>query len=112
MPRAFQGLFSVAVATVGCFSAVRRRPASLRRLQLTVTCALYVALSCTLSQAAARDENRRPDQHSSPLALRGAFIENKGQVDERAQFYLQSINGTVWLTREGVLFDVLRDRQV
>jgi hypothetical protein len=37
-----------------------------------------------------------------------AFIENQGQVDERAKFYVRSGNQTVWLTSEGLRFDLLR----
>lgn len=37
-----------------------------------------------------------------------AFIENKGQVDERVRFYVRTGNQTVWLTSEGLRFDLLR----
>ena|SRR5437867_2529811 len=37
-----------------------------------------------------------------------AFIENPGQVDERARLYLTSERATLWLTNEGAVFDLLR----
>jgi hypothetical protein len=37
-----------------------------------------------------------------------AFIENQGQVDAQAKFYLRAGGQTLWLTREGIIFDLLR----
>src|SRR3984893_4494568 len=36
------------------------------------------------------------------------FIENKGQEDDRAKFYLRSRNQTLWITDDGVVFALLR----
>ena len=36
------------------------------------------------------------------------FIPNKGQVDEKALFYAQASRYTLWLTREGLIFDGVR----
>ena len=38
------------------------------------------------------------------------FIENKGQVDKQARFYLKNSGQTVWLTREGIVFDFMRQK--
>src|SRR5262245_64638906 len=35
------------------------------------------------------------------------FIENEGQVDPLAAFYIRSPKGTVWLTAQGPVFDVV-----
>jgi hypothetical protein len=37
-----------------------------------------------------------------------AFIENKGQVDSQAAFYMATGSQTLWLTSEGIVFDLLR----
>ena len=37
-----------------------------------------------------------------------AFVENRGQVDERAKLYLRSGHQTLWLTERGIVFDLLR----
>lgn len=37
-----------------------------------------------------------------------AFIENQGQVDAQARFYLRTGGQTLWLTHEGIVFDLLR----
>ena len=37
-----------------------------------------------------------------------AFIENQGQVNEQAKFYVRTGGQTVWLTSEGLVFDLLR----
>jgi len=37
-----------------------------------------------------------------------AFIENQGQVDDQAKFYLRTGEQTLWFTREGIVFDLLR----
>ena len=38
------------------------------------------------------------------------FIENRGQVEERANFYLRNGAQTLWLTSEGIIFDLLREK--
>src|SRR5262249_54624761 len=43
-------------------------------------------------------------QGQTPLA----FIENRGQVDSRVEFYLQTPGQVAWLTRDGVVFDLRR----
>src|SRR3989475_7863404 len=46
-----------------------------------------------------------------PLTTRTAltgFVRNEGQVDERVSFYLRSGRQTLWLTKDGVVFDLLR----
>jgi len=40
--------------------------------------------------------------------LSQAFIENEGQVDGRARLYVRSGRQTLWLTNDGVVFDLLR----
>src|SRR5215218_4208146 len=37
-----------------------------------------------------------------------AFVENQGQVDTRAKFYLRTGSQTLWLTSDGITFDLLR----
>jgi hypothetical protein len=39
-----------------------------------------------------------------------AFIENQGQVDEKVKFYVRNGGQTVWLTNEGIVFDLLRTK--
>ena len=41
---------------------------------------------------------------------RHAFIENKGQVDERVEFYLKNGSQTVWYTPERIVFDLFRSK--
>jgi hypothetical protein len=43
-------------------------------------------------------------QGQTPLA----FIENRGQVDPRVEFYLKTPGQVVWVTRDGVVFDLVR----
>ena len=43
-------------------------------------------------------------QAQTPLA----FIENRGQVDSRVEFYLKTPGQVVWLTRDGIVFDLHR----
>jgi len=54
----------------------------------------------------------RPDDSRQLEATYGqlptTFIENKGQEDDRAKFYLRSRNQTLWITNDGVVFDLLR----
>jgi hypothetical protein len=38
------------------------------------------------------------------------FVPNKGQVDEQALFYAKASRYTLWLTREGLVFDSIRKR--
>jgi protocatechuate 3,4-dioxygenase beta subunit len=53
------------------------------------------------------DRARRPPAFRARLA-QPAFIDNQGQVDERARLYLRSGRQTLWLTNEGVVFDLRR----
>ncbi|KAF5434668.1 Beta-propeller repeat-containing protein, partial [Candidatus Methanophagaceae archaeon] len=39
------------------------------------------------------------------------FIQNKGQVDKRAQFYAKASRYTLWLTKEGLVFDSIRSEK-
>jgi len=39
------------------------------------------------------------------------FIENKGQFNEKAKFQVRSGSTTLWVTNEGVVFDVRRPKQ-
>lgn len=39
-----------------------------------------------------------------------AFIENQGQVDEQAKFYVRTGGQTLWLTQEGLIFDLLKTK--
>jgi hypothetical protein len=36
------------------------------------------------------------------------FIPNKGQVNEKAKFYAKTSRYTLWMTREGLVFDSVR----
>jgi hypothetical protein len=36
------------------------------------------------------------------------FIYNKGQVNEKAKFYSKASRYTLWLTKEGLIFDSIR----
>src|SRR5713101_6261193 len=47
-------------------------------------------------------------QSASHGRLPHAFLENQGQVDGRVQLYLRSGRQTLWLTNEGVVFDLRR----
>jgi hypothetical protein len=42
-------------------------------------------------------------------ALSPGFLENRGQFDEHVKFALRGHGKTVWLTENGLVFDVLRD---
>lgn len=37
-----------------------------------------------------------------------SFIENRGQVDQRARFYLKGREGTIYFTKEGIVYDLLK----
>src|SRR5262249_14684163 len=37
-----------------------------------------------------------------------AFIENRGQFDPRVEFYVRTPGQVVWLTRDGIVFDLAR----
>ena len=64
------------------------------------------------SQPTATPAPARGDSVRGPTTPHGrlpqAFIENRGQVDERVKLYLRSGRQTLWLTNEGVVFDLLR----
>ena len=45
-----------------------------------------------------------PDFGKTPLY----FIPNEGQVDEKVLFYAKSLRYTLWLTKEGIIFDNVR----
>ena len=64
------------------------------------------------SQPTATPAPGRGDTARGPTTPHGrlpqAFIENRGQVDERVKLYLRSGRQTLWLTNEGVVFDLLR----
>jgi len=36
------------------------------------------------------------------------FIENKGQVNQKARFYAKTLHYTLWITREGLVFDSVK----
>ena len=36
------------------------------------------------------------------------FIENQGQLDERVRYYIKKSGQTIYLTDEGIVFDVFR----
>src|SRR5450755_3664843 len=38
------------------------------------------------------------------------FIENKGQFDSRVKFQVRSGSKTLWLTSQGIVFDVIRSK--
>lgn len=38
------------------------------------------------------------------------FIENKGQVDPKVKFYVKTYGKTLYLTDEGIVFDLLRGK--
>jgi hypothetical protein len=40
-------------------------------------------------------------------AKRISFIENRGQADRRVQFYARNGAKTLWLTRSGIVFDIM-----
>src|SRR5712691_8649766 len=64
------------------------------------------------SQSKATPATRRGDSGRGLTTAHGrvphAFLENQGQVDERVKLYLRSGRQTLWLTNEGVVFDLLR----
>lgn len=47
---------------------------------------------------------RGPDFGKIPLY----FIPNQGQVDEKARFYAKTPRYTLWMTKEGLVFDSIR----
>jgi len=47
---------------------------------------------------------RDPDFGKIPLY----FIPNRGQVDEKAAFYARTLRYTLWMTKEGLVFDSIR----
>jgi len=49
-----------------------------------------------------------PDFGKIPLY----FIPNQGQVDEEARFYAQTSRYTLWMTKEGLVFDSVREARV
>ena len=49
---------------------------------------------------------RLPVIHQGQTPL--AFVENRGQVDPRVEFYLKTPGQVVWVTRDGVVFDLVR----
>jgi len=63
------------------------------------------------SQPKATPAPRRGDSGSGLTTAHGrfphTFVENRGQVDERAKLFLRSGHQTLWLTNEGVVFDLL-----
>lgn len=63
---------------------------------------------------------KKPDVKSSVLVKREPgfgdiplyFIPNKGQVDEKARFYTRTSRYTLWMTKEGLVFDSIRKAKV
>jgi hypothetical protein len=59
---------------------------------------------------------KAPDVKSSAVAKRGPefrkiplyFIPNRGQVNEKARFYAKTPRYTLWMTKEGLVFDSIR----
>ena len=52
----------------------------------------------------------RPDLNFGKFPL--YFISNKGQVDKKARFYAKASRYTLWLTKEGLVFDSVKPSQV
>ncbi|MGD2085937.1 MAG: hypothetical protein PVH61_07120 [Candidatus Aminicenantes bacterium] len=52
----------------------------------------------------------KPDLNFGKFPL--YFIFNKGQVDEKAKFYAKASRYTLWLTKEGLVFDSTRKVEV
>jgi hypothetical protein len=71
-----------------------------------------LALSSVISSSHAAP-GMQPDGRKWSVARQGqtplAFIENRGQVDSRVDFYLQTPGQVVWLTRDGIVFDLRRE---
>jgi hypothetical protein len=51
---------------------------------------------------------RNPDFGNIPLY----FIPNQGQVNEKARFYAKTSRYTLWMTKEGLIFDSIRKTKV
>ncbi len=56
------------------------------------------------NQEASRNPDLSPDFAKIPLY----FVPNRGQVDETALFYAKTSRYTLWLTKEGLVFDSTR----
>ena len=52
--------------------------------------------------------NKTPSSVTTVGRIPLTFIENKGQVNERAKFYVRNSGQTLWVTNEGIVFDLLR----
>lgn len=80
---------------------------------LVVGCAVVTASrspSPIQSSQASVDESRGFTAHrvGAGERLPLVFIENQGQVDARARFYARTGDQTLWLTDEGIVFDMVR----
>ena len=69
---------------------------------------LFVAVTFAFSSMpavnAADDETKVLESYGKlPLS----FIENKGQVDEEVSYYLNGRDGTIYFTKEAVVYDLL-----
>ncbi len=53
---------------------------------------------------------RSAPQRFAVAATETAFIENRGQFDPRVRFQVRGHGSTLWLTDDGVVFDVVRYR--
>ncbi len=67
--------------------------------------------TATTRSATEREEARAAIPRPGLLGrLPLAFIENQGQVDPQAKFYLRTGGQTLWLTQQGIVFDLLRTK--
>jgi beta-propeller repeat-containing protein len=60
--------------------------------------------ACSLGQAAKGDQANR-DERFGKLPL--YFVENRGQVDERAEYYVQGKDKSIYFTPHGLVFSLL-----
>jgi hypothetical protein len=57
-------------------------------------------------QEALPSDSLKADIHFGKLPL--YFIPNKGQVHEKAKFYTKTSRYTLWMTKEGLVFDSIK----
>jgi hypothetical protein len=78
-------------------------------LFLTLSLSWLVLTSFSLPTA----HSERPDDPARLKVLKSygrlplSFVENKGQVDKRVSFYLKGNQGTIYFTKEAIIYDLI-----